>query len=532
MTVCARKGQWTGLFIGTALLCVTSATGYAASNNIWQDTFGQNSFQESRSWPGQMLAGTAWEGLLEPGTTYEIRFKVNRLDGVAAVQVGDRTISIDRTGWHAHDFKVWDDGKRRMRFIARRQNVTAAIADISVKPKWQPADPLAAAAPTASAAASTGPGVPKGHYLTFARERDLQRELLRLVNQPHTAPSSWHLGIAQDLHEALTTPGVRGFSMRINWGTLETGDGRFDWRLMDANMAVARQLGLKFIVQVATRGFERDDPMPRYFPSEHRVWAQSGNISGYVAKIWDPWVRARMIRLHQQIARRYADDPAFGGIATTESAVGSIRGGNYSLAAYRTSMQQIVTETQRALRRGKLFWYLNFIQGGANTDMRRDERVQLVNSVPHHALAIGAPDITPDAKGMPGSLSSYRIHVRRTHRNLDQFCHLQHVDQGLGGINRKSNRHRNEFRQRVQRQQGRGGVFVFDDLRDPRGRPVNEHPQAVVGQLWHPQELFQYANRNFDCDYFFWHYRENVHNLPNQFWWDDIRPIIISNQSF
>jgi hypothetical protein len=252
-------------------------------------------------------------------------------------------------------------------------------------------------------------------------------------------------------------------------------------------------------------------------------------------------VSSRLIRLHQRIAARYANETAFGGIATTESALGNFSGANYSLAAYRNALQQIVTETQRSLSRGKLFWYLNFLRGDATADMRQDARVQILNNVPHHSLVVGASDITPDMQGMPGSVNSYRVHVRNTRANLEQFCHAQHVDQGLGGINRKSNQHRGTFTQLVQRlrrqeQQpwhtGPHGTYVFDDLRDPNGRRVDQHPNWVLGQLWNPRELFDYANRNFDCDYFFWHYRENVYNLPTQFWWEDIRPVITSNQGF
>jgi hypothetical protein len=58
------------------------------------------------------------------------------------------------------------------------------------------------------------------------------------------------------------------------------------------------------------------------------------------------------------------------------------------------------------------------------------------------------------------------------------------------------------------------------------------HPDWVLRHLWHPSELFDFANRNFHCDYFFWHYRENVHNRQDQFWWEDIQPIIRNNADF
>jgi hypothetical protein len=131
--------------------------------------------------------------------------------------------------------------------------------------------------------------------------------------------------------------------------------------------------------------------------------------------------------------------------------------------------------------------------------------------------------------------------MRKTKPNVQQFCHLQHVDLGLGGTNRKSNQYRQEFLAHVRRVRSREQqswfsgptrIFQFDDLRPSQGSPVDMHPNWVLGDLWKPIELFSYANRNYDCDYVMWHYRENVHNLSGQFWWEDIRPVILNNQNF
>jgi hypothetical protein len=420
-----------------------------------------------------------------------------------------------------------------MMFTTLSNNVTAGVRNITVKPKWD----------TGSTAGSTGGGnwLPKGHYLTFANERNLKTEMLDLIDSPYRAQSNWHLGIARDMHAALKTPGVKGVGMLVDWRTLETGDGRYNWQLLDANMAAARRLGLKFIVQVATRSFDGNNILPAYFPSQYVVWYNGGGKTGVVAKLWDSYVYSRLIRLNKQIARRYASNPAFGGIATSETALGNLSGGNYSYWKYRAAQIKIATETQSALQRGRFFWYLNFMPGGDSRDMRRDARVGMVNSVPHHALVIGAPDITPDKRGFPGSLSGYRIHMRKTKPNVQQFCHLQHVDLGLGGTNRKSNQYRQEFLAHVRRVRSREQqswfsgptrIFQFDDLRPSQGSPVDMHPNWVLGDLWKPIELFSYANRNYDCDYVMWHYRENVHNLSGQFWWEDIRPVILNNQNF
>ena len=533
MNAAVQLGRWTSMSAGPLLLLCTLCFPPQAMGNIWESTFGQRWFHESRAWANQTLSGTWWESSLTPGETYKITFEVNHLSGRANLFVGERNvIDINRTGWHSYDFNIWEGGERRMMFTTRSNNTTMGVRNISVTPKWG----SGTATPTGS-----GSWMPKGHYLAFARQRNLKTEVLDLIDNPSKAPSNWHLNNAYEVKDGLTTPGVKGFSVLLNWKTIEVGDGKFDWRLLDANMAVARRFGLKFIAEVATRSFDGTNVMPRYFPGQYTVWSQGGGKSGYVAKLWDPWVHNRLIRLYKAIARRYGNDGAFGGISTSETALGNLGGGNYSYSQYRNALIKIATEAQSVLKNARLFMYLNFLKGGQDFDMRKDGRVSLVRNIPHHAVAIGAPDITGDRPGMPGSLNSYRIHVRKNLSHVEQFCHAQHVDQGEGKINRKNNTQRQAYfdlvrKVRAREQQswfnGQSAIFEFDDLRDPNGRKVDYHPSWVVGQLWNPRETFAFANRNFGCDYFIWHFRDSMFSSRGEFWWEDIRPVIVNNQHF
>ncbi len=525
-----RSGRGVRLLVGLLMLCGMAAQA-AAEDNIWQSTFGQGWFYESRAWSGQTLAGTWWEASLTPGHSYRISFQVQNLNGKVGLFVGNREmLTLDHTGWYSYDFKVWDGGQRRLMFTTQSRDVTAGVNQIVVKRTTSGSD---------TTASTSWSSLPKGHYWSFDRQRNLETEMANLIDNPASAPSGWHLGIAQDLHTALTTAGVKGFSMLVDWRTLETGDGKFNWSLLDANMRVARRLGLKFIIQVSTRSFDGSNVMPGYFPSQYVIWSQGGGGSGFVAKLWDPWVYNRLIRLYQQIAWRYNDDPAFGGIATSETALGNLSGGDYSYWKYRTALVKIATAAESALKTGKFFFYLNFLPGGDSSDMNQDGRVSLVNSIPHKSLVFGGPDITPDRPGMPGSMTSVRIHLRKTDPDVQQFCAAQNTDLGQGGINRKSNQSRWDYLNRVQRvrqreQQswfnGPKAVFRFDDIRNGAGQ--NVHPDWDLGALWKPSELFNFADRNFQCDYFLWNYRENVFHKSTEFWWYDVRPVIVNNQYF
>ncbi len=493
-----------------------------ALGNVWLDSFGQKWFYEVRGLSGKVLAGSWYNPALAKGKSYNISFDVTSMQGRMALYAGDsEPVVIDSTGHQSINFSIAGGGKQRMVFTSSSTNVVAGVSNIVVTQ-------------TGQAQASGGP--PRGHYLSFARERNIQEEVIDVLAQPWNA-SGYHRNIANNLHGALTTPGVKGFQVTFDWRTIETGDGVYNWRLMDENIAAAEHYGLAFIVKILDRSFDGSNVLPAYFSSSRMVWATGGGNAGFVAKRWDPWVYTRIIRLYKAIANRYDGNPAFGGIATTESALGNFSGGEYSLTKYKTALKAIVSQTQNALSNGRLFWYLNFVRGDNSADMNKSARVELATTVPHQALALGGPDVTPDVSGMPGSVSSYRIRVRKRSPDLDQFCHLQHVDLGLSGRNVKGNSKRQSFLNQIARVReresqpyfnGTPAVFEKDDLRNPAGIKVDLHPSWVLGDHWTPEELFGFADRNFHCDYVFWNYVDNAGS--EMFGWPDLRPIVINTQ--
>lgn len=529
------------IFGAMILLMLVQTARAAESSNLWQSSFGQRWFYESGS-AGDVLAGSWWESSLTPGATYQITFDVNAVRGNMVLLIGNEdAIRIDAPGSYSYDFNITENGRRRLLFQARSSDAMGSVAEISVSRRWTWGSDSGSSG-SDGGTGSTGGGsnwIPQGHYVSFARTRNLKTEMLDLVDQPWTARSNYHLNQARGMHDALTTAGVQGFWVEYPWGDIETADGRYNWSVIDDNMAVARRLGLKAIIKISDRSFDGTNPLPSYFPSRYVLWTSGGGKRGYVSKRWEHYVYSRLIRLYRAIAYRYASDSAFGGIATAETALGSAGShADYSERQYRNALTQVVTQTQASLGNGKLFFYLNFLRGGDHADMNHDKRVALLDNVPHDNLIIGAPDITPDVPGMPGSVNSYRIHARRAMNSLEQFCHLQHVDQGLFGVNVKSNQHRRDYIQQMNRVRDRerqswfnGTRAVFEtDVLDPSGSRPDLHPNWAVGQLWQPDELFRYGTRNFGCDYVLWHYRDNPG--PNEFGWQDVRSVILQNQYF
>src|SRR5690606_31138168 len=156
-------------------------------------------FYEIRPWPDQVLAGTWWEQSLTPGRTYRITFNVESRRGKFGVLLGDNPIiPIERTGSHSFDFHISEGGKRQMVFRTMGAGVMAAVTRISVR--------------QVSAAQRSGSGggnwIPKGHYISFARERNLQTEMVDPLAAPWKT-GDYQLKVARGLNDALTTPGVK-----------------------------------------------------------------------------------------------------------------------------------------------------------------------------------------------------------------------------------------------------------------------------------------------------------------------------------
>ena len=484
---------------------------------------GQTWFDEVRSAPGEQLAGTSWESTLTPGNVYHISFHVRNLRGTMGLRVGDLPpISVDRAGMYSFDFGISESGERRMMFETRSDNVAARVDGISVTQT-----PTVLNYQSAARATDEDSALPSGHYWSFAKERNLNSEMVIPLASPEST-TSYNLSIAQGLHDALTTPGVRGFWFPINWRSVEIRDGVYNWSLIDDNVKVARDYGLKVIIGVSDRSFDGTNILPEYFPSQYVITFSGGGSTGIVAKRWDPYVYKRMIRLFKDIAKRYGSNPAFAGIAMSETALGQLNGGDYTLSAYREALIQIVTQSQTALKTKKFLFYLNFLLGGDRSDMNKDARVSLLRDVPHRSLLVGAPDITPDFKGMVRSVSPYRIHTRKNLSSLSQFCHLQHIDQGHRGVNIKDNQFRLDYLEEVRKVRereadpnfaGEPAVFEFDD--------VGLHPDEVLGDLWQPQELLDFGRRNFGCSHILWHHRDVAEWQGAS--WQDIQQVILQN---
>lgn len=124
------RGRRRGVLLGLVLAVAIGFPAQARAD-IWKSTFGQKWFYESAA-GGQALAGTWWEGSLQPGTTYRISFRVKQIKGTVGLFVGAQSVKqIKRTGRFSFEFPARDQ-KRRMIFTALNGWAMADVTEISV----------------------------------------------------------------------------------------------------------------------------------------------------------------------------------------------------------------------------------------------------------------------------------------------------------------------------------------------------------------------------------------------------------------
>ncbi len=387
--------------------------------------------------------------------------------------------------------------------------------------------------------ATTAAKVPQhGHYLSFAEPINLKEEVTNVLDNP-AAYTTTQKNKAKDIDEILRSPGIKGIWTPFYWFMVETVDtplddiltnDRFDWSYIDANLAVAKRYGLRLVTTFSDRTFKNLNAMPPYFPPQYVLEVdslRSETLGGYVSKRWDPYVNKRMIRLLKALGARYDSNPNFEGVANSESAIGQLVDPNtgYNGDTYKNAIINLVNSSKVAFPHSTFFLYLNFVEGVQKNILDNDGRVEIIDAVASPNVGFGGPDVMADDSGHATGLNSIYIRAKNEHPTAPKFCHAQFNDQKQ----LKTNQFRLKFFNDV-------GRYGDDILRNLAGTKVSLHPDNELDTYWTPQETFTYGRENFNCNYFFWHYKTGRGKLDAaghpEYITRDILPLINANQNF
>lgn len=233
--------------------------------------------------------------------------------------------------------------------------------------------------------------------------------LALLAALPAAAQPQNFLYLGQDELEPaldiLDRPDIRGVQVIYIWKNLEPAKGAYDFSMIEHDLAIARRHGKQFWLQIADRFFRPDARwLPEYLltgPEYNGGWARQyddrGGTSvpaGWVARQWDPAVRARYQALIAALAKRF--DGRILGFNVEESAadVGKDPPPGYSCDAYFEGSKENILFARHAFKRTHVVQYVNFWPCGwanANGYMSRFFEFAAANHI-----GVGGPDIVPN----------------------------------------------------------------------------------------------------------------------------------------
>jgi hypothetical protein len=200
------------------------------------------------------------------------------------------------------------------------------------------------------------------HYIYFGLERDRIRE------------SSF-----------LDEPAIAGAQLKYTWPELEPERDRYELAPLLADLAWLKRHGKRLFVQLQDVSFsDTIVNVPAYLLADSAFHggmarqyerADDGRLvaEGWVARRWDPAVRARFVRLITVVADTL--DGRIEGINFPETSIGLGPGDlwpqGYTPAAYAAGIRDIMTAAGAAFHRSVVIQYANFMPGEELPDRDR-----------------------------------------------------------------------------------------------------------------------------------------------------------------
>jgi len=241
---------------------------------------------------------------------------------------------------------------------------------------------------------------------------------------PVSPASAWPAGKPRDFiylgqgdldqnRPILDRPDIAGAQVMYVWLSLEPQRGRYDFSMIEHDLALTRARGKAMYIEVLDRFFQPDARyVPRYLLDDPKFGGglsrqfenKPAAMSGWVAQQWNPNVRHRFQSLLKALARKF--DGRIAGIILTESAVSVDKDSppdGFTCEKYFDAEVENALAARRAFKRSFVVQYVNFWPcDWANTGgyMSRFFEFAATNHI-----GVGGPDIVPWQKGQ--MLNSY-----------------------------------------------------------------------------------------------------------------------------
>lgn len=209
----------------------------------------------------------------------------------------------------------------------------------------------------------------------------------------------------------LTNPGVAGAQLMFTWKSLEPERDQYEFGEIRERLALLARHGKRLWIQLQDVSFGPQVWVPDYLRSDsafhggaarkYEGEGEQARFDGWVARRWDPAVRARYIKLLESLGREF--DGKIEGLNLAETAISfdnpRLRPADFTNEGYAEGIREMTTAARRAFSQSCVVVYANFMPGEW---LPGDDKGYL-KSVYAHAARVGAgvggPDLMPYRRG-------------------------------------------------------------------------------------------------------------------------------------
>lgn len=210
----------------------------------------------------------------------------------------------------------------------------------------------------------------------------------------------------------VATEEISGAQLTYTWRELEPERDRYDLRLLRERLAFLQRHGKRLVVQLQDVSFSDRILVPNYLTTDtafHGGAARKydgddeahARFDGWVARRWDPAVRARFFKLLETLGREF--DGRIEGIVIPETAIGggipSLRPSGFTFDGYVTGIKEIAAAAKRAFPRSCVIIYANFMPGEWLPETDKGYLRAVYAYADSVGAGVGGPDLLPHRRG-------------------------------------------------------------------------------------------------------------------------------------
>jgi hypothetical protein len=210
----------------------------------------------------------------------------------------------------------------------------------------------------------------------------------------------------------LTNDGITGAELTYTWRELEPDRDRYDLRLLRERLAFLQRHRKRLVVQLQDVSFSDRILVPNYLTTDtafHGGAARKyegddeahARFNGWVARRWDPTVRARFFKLLETLGREF--DGRIEAIVIPETAIGggipSLRPSGFTFDGYVAGIKEIAAAARRSFPRSCVILYANFMPGEWLPETDKGYLRAVYAYIDSIGAGVGGPDLLPHRRG-------------------------------------------------------------------------------------------------------------------------------------